>query len=271
MSIVDQAATSTAENHTENCTSWPSNLKTLAECCVIPHHSDFYVEVGCERDCYGIKDYKGGILKCVLDCYVGKGTLLMRYGKISTTTVARLYERESYDLDGNSKKWKKVIAAGVTSCHFESNETLKENLAKYFNCIDEYLTENCVQFKSTYECFKVYSHVENCKSPQADCTRWPENLTFSPNCCKMPQIFEDISSNCTSSCAKKELLPISQNNCGKFCDSLETGLLTARGNINFDKVRKNLQESEEFSEKWTQQVDDAVDSCKIEVKGWSFL
>lgn len=270
-SIVDQTAPSAAENHTENCTSWPSGLKTLAECCVIPHHSDYNAEEGCERDCYGQKDYKGGILKCVLDCYIGKGTLLMRYGKISTTTVARLYERESYYLDGSSEKWKEIIAAGVTSCHFESNGTLKENLAKYFNCIDDYLTENCIQFKNTEECFKVYNHVEDCKSPLTDCSKWPENLTFSANCCNMPHVFENISSNCFSSCAKKELLPIPQNNCAKLCDSLETGLLTSDGILNVDKLRKNLQESERFSEKWNKQTDDAIETCKTEVKGWSFL
>lgn len=86
----------------------------------------------------------------------------------------------------------------------------------------------------------------------------------------MPQLLEDVSSNCTLSCAKKELLPNSKNKCGKLCDSLETGLLTSDG-INFDKVRENLQESKDFSEKWKQPVDDAIESCKTETKGWSFL
>lgn len=118
--IVHQAAS--AENQTESCASWPTDLKTLTECCVIPYHSDYHAEELCQRDCYVKQDYKGGAMKCILDCYVGKGTRLIRNGKISKTTVVDLYGRECYSKEC-SDHWKKIVAAGVKSCIFESNGT----------------------------------------------------------------------------------------------------------------------------------------------------
>lgn len=256
--MVDQTAAST----TENCTTWPSDLKSLAECCDIPDSIAYNIEVLCEEGCAARKNYKGGHMKCVLDCYVGEGTELMKNGRLNTATAAALYESNDY----TRGSWKKAIELGVVSCHFESNGTLKESLAKYFDCVDEYLTERCIQFKSDDECFKVFNHVEDCKS-QVDCSKWPENLTFSSNCCKMPFLSSDISSTCASRCAKKELLPIPQNNCGRLCDSMETDLMTSDGNINFKKVLEAMQKSEDYSEKWKQPIDNAIESCKAEVKG----
>lgn len=262
-SFVDQTSATATANQSENCSSWPSDLKSLAECCDIPYHNDNYMEQLCEEGCTAHKDFKGDHKKCVLECYVTEGTELLRSGKFNKACAASLYKKG----DNTGGLWTKIIEAGVSSCSYESNGTLKEKLTKYFGCVDDYLTAKCIRLKSTDECFKVFNHVEECSPSSLDCSKWPENLFYSSACCKMPQVLEDISSTCDASCAKKEISHFPLYNCRRLCDSIETGLLKSDGSINFDKASENLQKSELFSEKWEQPVMDAIDECKGEIEG----
>lgn len=155
-----------------------SGLETVAECCVIPVHNDKDVEKSCENYCASKKKYRGDHMVCVLNCYVRRTRILTSRGKIIAVNVALLYQNNDFTV-----YWLEVINQGIASCHYESNGTLKENLIKYFNCVDEYLTEHCVWFKMDEGCYNVVSHFKNCQSPKSDCSKKPVrvNAAKSPS------------------------------------------------------------------------------------------
>lgn len=255
--ILVQTALST-ENHTENCASWPSGLKTLSECCEIPVHNNKEVENTCENYCAFKKDFGGEHMDCVLNCYVNRTRILTRKEKINAISVVSLYEKN--DFTGH---WTEVINRGIASCNYESIGALKENLVKYFNCIDDYLAENCIWFKDDDGCYDVFNHFKNCSSPQIDCSI--KTARYASDCCIKPQVLTSTSISCNLKCTKEEFLSSEQHMCALMCHSVETGLLTSDGNINFEKAIENLQKSREFSDKWIQPVGNAVEFCKAEV------
>lgn len=249
------------ENHKENCASWPAGLKTLAECCEIPGHNNKDIENTCEHYCVSKNNSsEGDHMDCVLNCYFNRTRILTKKRKIDAISVVSLYEKN--DFTGH---WTEIANRGIASCHYESNGTLKKNLMKYFNCIDDYLGKNCIWFKDDEGCYDVFNHFKNCTSPHVDCAI--KTARYANDCCKKPQLLTSSSPSCNLECAKKEFLSPEQHLSALLCYGAESGLLTSDGSINFDKAIENLQSSREYSDKWMQPVANAVEFCKAEVKG----
>lgn len=253
---------STAKNHPEKCASWPSGLKTLAECCDIPVHNDKDIENTCTNDCASKSNYsEGDHIDCALNCYTNKTRILTRKGKFNAHFAASLYEKND-----TAGQWTELIKQGVASCHYESNGTAKENFPKYFNCVDEYLTKNCVRFKNDDGCYEVYNHMKDCTSA-LDCPKLHKNLHLEASCCKLPYFLNWIGIPCKKGCFQKEFEKRARNDCAMLCHYYTTGLLSSDNSINYDKVRENLQKNPDYSEKWIQPIESATEICKNSTLG----
>lgn len=248
-----------AEDETSECN--PSSLKPVRDCCNIPHHSNDLLQNVCYTRC-ALKsiDVRSD---CAVDCYVNM-TGLIRDGSINKSAAKRIYENNAY----HDRVWLKLIGDGVDKCNFESTESLTENLIKFYNCVDDFLSENCVSFIQTSECDKVEEHFETCKNIQPDCSVWPKHLMNPAICCQTPSLFsETLNSKCRTECHRKQFLLTKQIECLNNCTYIETGL-KAEGKFNFEVVKKMLIESSgNKSEIWEKPIENAVNVCEKFITG----
>lgn len=250
--------TTTAKSNV-SCEVWPSSLKPLRECCEIPDHVSIYAQSSCQSKCSmtekNLRD------TCIINCYV-RQTGLLKHESVDKATVKKMYETNSYD-----SNWRKIINASVDKCEFVSNASLTENLALFFNCVEDLMAESCVRFIESEECDKVQDHFEKCRNVHPNCTEWPIGLLQPSGCCKFPILFAECSSKCKQSCQKKEIFAQKRLDCEHNCTISASELITVNRSLDFAIAKKMLIENSNNSEEWKKPIDHAVESCEKIFKG----
>lgn len=243
----------------KGCFSWPANLKTLRECCVLPEAVQYSTVKSCRRRC-SAQGFTAGA-NCVVDCFVNK-TALFKDGVFDKPAAAGLYKTYF-------NQWEPIIKEGVNQCNYNPSGPLEGNLAKYFDCVDNYLSQNCVHFVESNECVAVQERFDACNNVPQNCTKWPANLFLPAFCCDIPKIYPKTTSKCKIKCSKMELFRFKRKQCEKDCTNRETGLITGSGTINF-KVAETLltlNMNETDSMKWTNSIKSAIAKCEADMKG----
>lgn len=253
------------ENETSNCDQFLSEKQKIQECCNIPSSIDIGLQQSCYARCSGGPPSQ--LDDCALECYLTSTMLLDRDRKVDKISAKRIYKNNIY----NDETWLKVIDESVDKCDYEVSEDIEHNLMKFFNCVDDFLTDNCTSFLQSPICEPIEEEFEKCKGKSVDCSTWPCNFVNVQSCCKTPQIYSpNLIEKCSFECQKKELLMRKRSECNFNCTMIDTGLLVD-GKFNFETVKKLLMASTNKSEEWEKQIDVAISSCEGRFKGNDFL
>lgn len=253
-------ASTKAPETSDGCDPWPSNVRTLRECCDLPSQSNVMLQNVCSTKCM----LKSSDLQadCAVECYVNMTRLIIN-GAIAKPVVKRIYDSNSY----YERSWKKVISDGVDKCEYVAGETLTQGLVKFYNCVNDYMSENCANFIQTAECEATENQFEKCKKVQANCSSWPNNLMHPDVCCLTPKLFnDDLERKCRVDCNRKEFFVTKQAQCINNCTWVETGL-RVDGKVDFEVVKKMVLESSKKNEAWEKPIESAMDVCEKVVRG----
>lgn len=248
------------DESSDDCKTWPSNLKSLQECCTVPYYLNVMVQNVCQVKCSIKTKYLQ--YDCIADCYLNM-TGLIKDGTINKLVAKKIFENNIH-ID---KNWIKLISDGVDKCEYEKNGTVIESLIKFYNCVNDFLAENCLTFNQYSECFATEAHFVKCKNISPNCTAWPTNVIHPEVCCKVPALIsQNLKTKCRIQCQKKEFFTISISECSQNCTFLEAGL-QADGTISFDVVKRILRENANTSEAWEKSITEAVEVCEKTTKG----
>lgn len=260
-----ESASSAVESETTeaagSCHPWPTHLKSVRDCCNIPTHSNALTQNICASKC-NMKHGESRV-ECELVCYVNQ-TALIQDEKINKVVVQRIYENNAF----HERRWGKFILEAVQEkCEYVATGSLLADLMKYYNCVDDHLSENCVSFMQTPECDASEEHFMKCKNLEPNCTAWPARQMRPDSCCKtFPLIPETLHTKCRQECQRKELFYHRIQECVRNCTHIETGLVVD-DKIDFGVVKKLLIESSKGSLEWEKPIEIAVEHCSILVSG----
>jgi hypothetical protein len=244
-----------------SCDQWPENLKSLRECCNVPHHANSILLNHCFVTCKSNETDDDQQSDCAAHCYANMTLLMSENGKINKNVVKRIYGNNAF----YEQKWSKLIGESADDCEFDESENLSKSLAKYFDCINKNLEENCVSFVNNFECDKVQEHFEACKNVKPDCKNWPSNLFAPEICCQTPQLFnEQEKLTCDKKCSKIQLFTQFKLKCVDKCLFDETGV---RNDDEFDfTVIKKLLNENTRNEEWKNVIEKAAEKCETKLK-----
>lgn len=186
-------------------------------------------------------------------------------GKINKNVVKRIYNANAFF----EQKWMKLINESVEHCNFDESKDLAKSLAKFFECTNQNLEDNCVNFVNTLECDKAQEHFETCKNVKPDCGFWPEELLNPEICCNTPRLFSQFSRhsvNCRKKCSAEELFVPRQIKCVENCLNNDTKL-KVNGKFDFKVVKQLLLESTQKKEEWEKPISEAAEKCEGKING----
>lgn len=238
----------------------PPGMKTMRECCNVPSHSNAMLQSMCTSNCM-VKSQELQY-ECAVECYVNM-TNLIKDGTINKAAAIKIYENNGF----HDAAWSKQIREGVDKCSYDPTGPLEHNLLKFYNCVDDFLSENCVHSIQTAECEPTEEFYDHCRNIQPNCTSWPRTLMHPESCCKTPQILsQELNDKCRIECQRKEFFSQRQFECAHNCSYLESGLIV-EGKVNFAVVKKMLSENSKNAEAWEKPIDSAVETCEKNLKG----
>lgn len=199
---------------------------------------------------------------CAARCYANV-TLLITDGKLNKNVAKRIYSNTAY----YEHRWMKLINDSVDECEYDESGVLAENLAKFFECINQNLENNCVDFVNSHECDKVQKHFEKCHNFEPDCKHWPQTLINPEVCCVTPRLFsQNHILSCRRKCSAKELFLQRQLKCVDNCLYNDTKV-KENGKFDFTVVQKLLIENSKSQPDWEKSIEDAVEKCEKKMRG----
>lgn len=154
-----------------------------------------------------------------------------------------------------------LIEDAVDKCEYdESTSNVGENLARFYDCVEEILRENCHFFNPEYKCIPVAEYFENCKNVTT-CEAWPTFMPSSMACCDIPLIIPvGVYSECHSKCSKKFFTKMKAFECIENCTVYDTKLIV-EGVYDYEVAKKLLVESAN-DEKWNVAIEKSIETCK---------
>lgn len=201
--------------------------------------------------------------ECASKCYSNYTLLISADGTINKNVVKRIYNTNALF----EERWMSIINASVSECDFEKSEALSQSLAKFYECVNLRLENNCVSFVNTLECDGVQEYYERCNNIRYDCDSWPEDMIFPISCCKTPQLFtKQLTYSCRRKCLAEEFFIPRQVKCIEYCLLNETNIKTD-GKFNIDVVKNLLIENTRTKPSWQKGIEDATTKCDKKMKG----
>ena len=233
----------------------PAGFKSMRECCNLPSRSNFVLQNICFNNCNTRETEMQN--ECAVECYTNM-TNLIKDGTMNKAAAIRIYENNIF----HDLAWSKLIREGVDNCNYDSSGSLEHNIVKFYNCVDDFLAENCINLKQIESCEATEEFHEKCRKFEVNCTAWPHSVNSPEDCCKSPQLVSNqMLSKCQIGCQRKEFLINRQTQCVYNCTYLETGLIDGN-KVNFVVAKKMLMENTKNSESWESSIDKAVESCE---------
>lgn len=241
-----------------NCDSWPTNLKPIRDCCKVPNYVDENFESKCLTKCAG----KGE--ECLLKCYIDK-TKIVANGTINKAAVKKTYESL---MSNDNRFWLFAITQALDKCQYDSTGMLTQNILKFYDCINDYLGNNCKDFVSSQECEAVFEHIEQCKIECSSKNAWDE-------CCRDPpplflhEIFDKCSPKpptCTSEFPESIEKKCVEDEETKCILQIVHSKLEGKP----EKITDFLVTNSNNSVKWREPIKKVANVCGSKMKGLSF-
>lgn len=162
-----------------------------------------------------------------------------------------------------STKWIRVIENAIDTCRFEDRGSIHDRLARFFGCVNDFMTDNCVQFIQSSECEKTQELYEQCHRIKPICEHWPFGYGTLDSCCKIPTLFsQQLRMKCHHECTYSELFLQRQAKCDEVCRYDDTKL-RIENRFNFDAIRDMLIQSSGNNTNWRSPIEHAVEKCKL--------
>lgn len=164
-------------------------------------------------------------------------------------------------------KWTKVIEDAVDKCEFDDKASLHSGLARFFACLNDFMSDHCVTFIQSPDCERTQELYEGCNKVKPNCERWPVGLENIESCCKFPPLFSSrLIQKCRYECDHKELFAQRQLRCVETCLYNDTKLIVNK-RFNYDAVREMLMNSVPEVPAWKKPIADAVEKCRGSLAG----
>lgn len=154
-----------------------------------------------------------------------------------------------------------LIEDAVDCCDYEeSASNVGENLAKFYDCVEKALRENCHFFQPDYKCIAVAEYFENCRNVTT-CEAWPTFMPSPSVCCDIPLIIPArVYSECHTKCSRKFFSKMKAFECIENCTIYDTKLIV-EGTYDYEVAKKLLIESAS-DEKWNVAIEKSIETCK---------
>lgn len=163
-----------------------------------------------------------------------------------------------------------TVIEATKNCEFVPTGNLSLDLATFYVCINNYLTNNCLNFR-IYEpgCDLVEEHLIKCGKIPINCSHWPEG-GGEDLCCNSPKVIKDeIQEICARNCEQKEYFHKLLQKCFFDCIVRETKVII-NDKIDVETVKKVLISNANNSAEWEKPIEAAVDKCEKNFKGLIF-
>lgn len=250
-----------AADTSSDCATWPANLKPMRECCQVPVNVNSAADYQCLQSC---RNKSSSLSDCARDCYI-KTTSLMNGTTINKNVVKKVFTENFLWFEAT---WTKLVNEAVNKCVYNSTDSLQQDIVKFYACINDHLTDNCIHFAGHEECDESIKHFKMCRKATPKCAN-PVMMTDFMNCCKMPfRNSEELNGKYRLDCQKKEFHPHKKFECAYNQSVAESGL-KMDGAVDYGIVKKMLIESSNNSEVWMMSIEKAVETCEKVVKGKS--
>lgn len=248
------------------CRAYPSDLKSLEECCDVPV---LFTDTGfgtCEYFCQNDKSSKDSP-DCPLLCLF-KNNNIFTGQLINKTAMEAFFDKHG----AGDPHWRPIIKQALEKCDlvYDQTKSFKEAFEKFEDCVNIHFEENCVSFKEPVECDKVEDFMMKCQNVQHNCTVWPKWIVKIPEvCCNdRPQLFNSsLVDKASDFCSHEDII---SNTGAMQCLAAfllnSTNVRTA-GKWNFEIATKMLKENSINDPKWKVPIEKSIEICEKQVHG----
>ena len=158
-----------------DCSTSPSHLQNLRNCCNMPNFIDRKLENICFEKC------KGKNTNCTIDCYFKDSKIL--FEEILNQAIKRS------SLLSKSPFYVYSIYQAIENCQLKEDRSSRQSFINFFDCLYDLIALDCNDFVEIPECKIVKQQFEYCK---INCSVMP---LWIP-CCQPKLLSEDITSKC---------------------------------------------------------------------------
>lgn len=252
----------TAISTGNSCDPWPSDLKSVWECCDFPTPVASDEESKCDEICG--KQTNLEAKKCMVECFSRSTKLLTAEKKINKSEVMI---HPSLFPSGHNLAWGPIMVKAIDKCDFEPTDDVNLDLAKFFHCVRAEMIKNCLFFKLLTEgCALVEEHFNKCNDIKPNCSIPAEEI-FKADCCVSPELFKaDLVDECEHQCKEKEFFRDLKRKCFLDCIINATKVIE-NGKVDFKVVKSLLVENSNKSDEWEKSIDMSVKNCEIAYTG----
>lgn len=264
----------------DSCEPWPKQSKSLKDCCNIPKRHMLATEFNCNVLCEELHphsdlfsqsisgDEVSKLRTCMEECFLRQSGIVDSDKKINKETVKMFYNHHG---TYGEVDWTKEVKESLEKCELGSKESLSENLADYFICIEDFLANNCVDFLSYDEgCASLEEHYHKCKNRHQNCTMWPSFAHDPWTCCDPPSVISNFSEalvpDCFGKCEATEYFMMLYYQCIMKCadDEIAKVVGDEKGGIDFELVKKTMVENSNKAADWTNVIEKSVKYCETD-------
>jgi hypothetical protein len=193
---------------------------------------------------------------CMEECFSKATNLLDQDKKLNKSATVHLYA-----MGYETNRWNQLILNASENCELGTSESLNENLAIYFQCLEKYLVDNCFEFHTHHGCSEVMMFHKKCRNVKPDCSIMPQDIGLIDHCCDFPPLFTgELINRCTKDCRKKEYFVTFESMCTLICIHEQTKIVSD-GKINLEVAKKLLMKNANATVDWSKEIDATVESC----------
>lgn len=246
------------------CKPYPSDLKSLEECCDVPLLFSDEQYGACEHMCSHEKDTSP-------DCPV---KWLLKFNNIMKNSVINKTAIEAYfDQHGtNDPNWQPITKSALESCHIvvDTKVSLKKALEDFEDCMNIKFEEHCIHFKDSEGCGKVEEFIFKCQNFKHNCSVWPTWFVKLPEtCCDgRPELFDsNLYKKAHNHCKKQDLFSKGEQMRCQTTFMLNESKIRTDEKWNFDVASKRLTENSKNNSKWKTPIEKTMETCQKQVQG----
>jgi hypothetical protein len=282
-----------------SCEPFPSGLKTVKECCALSKRQPSNADIKCSKfnqdddkekaaleaeECflamYANVTGTSGIIRLMLIDIKSKSLNLKYFTLIFKKLIVddRNLNKNKLMLSAfspfaynNENHHEDIVKIATENCEFVSTGNLSLNLATFYDCINNFVTDKCTHFTNFVTgCDLVEEHLIKCGRIATNCDEWPEGGLVD-SCCKSPKVIKDeIQDICARDCKKNEYFQQLLRKCFFDCIVRETKVMS-NNKLDMEIVKKVLIDNTNNTAEWEKPIEAAVTKCEKNWKGFESL
>lgn len=248
-----------------DCTPYPSNLKSLDECCKHPILFDDEITGTCDYLCAEDEEDKDNP-DCPYNCMLINNNVVKKQ-KVNVTALEFIFDK--YGI--GDPDWHNITHDGIKQCDLKYEVGhLKENYEKFEGCMTSFYRSHCVEFKEPVECDAVEDFMLKCQHIKPNCAVWPRHIVKLPEfCCdNRPELFsKDLQDKAEDYCSDQDIISKAGTMQCLANYLLNITSIKAAKKWNFAIAKKLLTENSKDDAKWTATIEKTVETCEKQVHG----